>query len=205
LRGQNVKPFYYWIAVFIVVVVYLICRGIVTSRAGRSLVAIRDNSTAAAVMGVNLAVTKGIVFGLSAAMCALPGSLSAMRIGNVTPDSQLLTVGGAITLLVIMVVGGSGSLWGPIVGAVVYQFITEKTGDWNSADKIPGLFRPFFSWAKTSPGGGIFALALILLMFFAPFGIVGLWRTLSAKVVVVVPRPAGTGTLGGQESAPADT
>ena len=78
LRGQNVKPFYYWVGLVIVVVVYLVCRGVVKSRVGRSLVAIRDNSTAAAVMGVNLPLTKGIVFGLSAAMCALPGSLSAM-------------------------------------------------------------------------------------------------------------------------------
>ena len=81
LRGQNVKPFYFWVGAIIVLVVYLICRGVVKSRVGRSLVAIRDNSTAAAVMGVNLPVTKGIVFGLSAAMCALPGSLSAIRTG----------------------------------------------------------------------------------------------------------------------------
>ncbi|MEQ1703371.1 MAG: branched-chain amino acid ABC transporter permease, partial [Ilumatobacteraceae bacterium] len=112
LRGENVKPFYYWVGVVIVVIVYLICRGVVKSRMGRSLVAVRDNSTAAAVMGVNLAVTKGIVFGLSAAMCALPGCLSGMRTGNVTPDTQLLTVSGAIIFLVIMVVGGAGSLWG---------------------------------------------------------------------------------------------
>ena len=53
----------------IVIAVYLVCRGVVKSRVGRSLVAIRDNETAAAVMGVNLAVTKGLVFGISAA-CA---------------------------------------------------------------------------------------------------------------------------------------
>lgn len=195
LRGQNVKPLYYWVGLIIVVIVYLICRGVVKSRMGRSLVAVRDNSTAAAVMGVNLAVTKGIVFGLSAAMCALPGCLSAVRTGTVTPDTALLTVAGAITFLVIMVVGGAGSLWGPIIGAAVYQFITEKTGDWTEPDKIPGLFRPVFSWAKTAPGGGIFATALILLMFVAPLGIAGFWRQQSVRLVKVVPKPAGTATL----------
>lgn len=195
LRGQNVKPFYFWVGLIIVAIVYLICRGIVKSRVGRSLVAIRDNSTAAAVMGVNLAVTKGIVFGLSAAMCSLPGCLSAIRTGTVTPDTQLLTVAGAITFLVIMVVGGAGSLWGPIIGAVVYQFIVEKTGDWTEPDNIPSLLRPLFSWSKTAPGGGIFALALILLMFFAPFGIAGLWKVQTARLVRVVPKPAGTTTL----------
>ena len=66
---ENVKPFHYWIAMVIVVIVYLVCRGVVKSRAGRSLVAIRDNETAAAVMGVNLAGTKALVFGLSAGLC----------------------------------------------------------------------------------------------------------------------------------------
>ena len=204
LRGQNVKPFYYWVGLIIVLIVYLICRGVVKSRMGRSLVAVRDNSTAAAVMGVNLAATKGVVFGLSAAMCALPGSLSTMRTGTVTPDTALLTVSGGITFLVIMVVGGAGSLWGPIIGAAIYQFITERTGDWTEPDKIPGLFRPVFSWAKTSPGGGIFASALILLMFVAPLGVVGLWRKQSVRLVKVVPKPAGGATLSAPFVAPSE-
>lgn len=204
LRGQNVKPLYYWAGVVIVVVIYLTCRGLVKSRVGRSLVAIRDNSTAAAVMGVNLPVTKGLVFGLSAAMCSLPGCLTAIRTGTVTPDTALMTVAGSIVFLVIMVVGGSGSLWGPIIGAALYQFITEKTGDWTEPNKIPGLFRPIFGWSDTAPGSGIFALALILLMFVAPFGVVGLWKQLVVKIVTVVPRPAGTSSVPQTESAPAD-
>jgi len=199
LRGENVKPFFYWIAVVIVVVVYLVCRGVVKSRAGRSLVAIRDNETAAAVMGVNLASTKALVFGLSAALCSLPGCLSALRTGNVTPDSSNITVLGAITFLVIMVVGGAGSLWGPIVGSMLFVFITELTGDWTERSKVPAPLRPLFGWSHTAPGGGIFAVMLIVLMFVAPFGIVGMCKRLMARVVVVVPAPAGTGTI----SAPA--
>lgn len=194
LRGENVKPFYFWIAVVIVAIIYLICRGLVKSRVGRSLIAIRDNSTAAAVMGVNLALTKGMVFGLSAAMCALPGCLTAMK-GTVTPDTPLLTVAGAITFLIVMVVGGAGSLWGPIVGAVVFQFITEKTSNWVDPEEIPNVLRPIFSWSETAPAGGIFALALIALMFVAPLGLVGLWKRFVARVVTVIPRPAGSVTL----------
>lgn len=204
LRGQNVKPFYFWVGLLIVVFVYLVCRGIVKSRVGRSLIAIRDNSTAAAVMGVNLAVTKGIVFGLSAAMCALPGCLAAMRTGTVTPDTSLLTVSGAITLLIIMVVGGSGSLWGPIVGAVLFEFIVEFTGDWSDDQAIPGIVRPLFSWSEVSPAAGIFGLALVLLMFMAPLGVVGWCKQQVARVVAVTPKPAGSGTLAGTTSAPAE-
>ena len=195
LRGENVKPFYYWIAVLIVVIVYLICRGLVKSRVGRSLIAIRDNSTAAAVMGVNLALTKGIVFGLSAAMCALPGCLTAMK-GTVTPDTALLTVVGSITFLIVMVVGGAGTLWGPIIGAIVFQFITEKTGDWADPEEIPSILRPIFSWSDVAPAGGIFALTLIVLMFVAPLGLAGLWKRIIGRVVAVVPHPAGSTTLG---------
>ncbi len=204
LRGENVKPFLFWIAVTIVVVVYLVCRGVVKSRAGRSLVAIRDNETAAAVMGVNLASTKALAFGLSAALCSLPGCLSALRTGNVTPDSSNITVLGAITFLVIMVVGGAGSLWGPIVGAVLFVFITELTGDWTERAKVPALLRPIFGWSHTPPGSGIFAVALIVLMFVAPFGIVGMGKRVVAKFVTVVPAPAGTGTLAASASASAE-
>ncbi len=204
LRGENVKPFHYWIAMVIVVIVYLACRGVVKSRAGRSLVAIRDNETAAAVMGVNLASTKALAFGLSAALCSLPGCLSAIRTGNVTPDSTNLTVQGSITFLIVMVVGGAGSLWGPIIGSVLFVFITERTGDWSDPDAIPGVLRPFFSWSNTPPGTGIFAVILIVLMFVAPFGIVGMWRRFQARFVTVVPRPAGTGTIGEPVAAPAE-
>ncbi len=204
LRGENVKPFHYWIAMVIVVIVYLACRGVVKSRAGRSLVAIRDNETAAAVMGVNLASTKALAFGLSAALCSLPGCLSAIRTGNVTPDSTNLTVQGSITFLIVMVVGGAGSLWGPIIGSVLFVFITERTGDWSDPDAIPGVLRPFFSWSNTPPGTGIFSIILIVLMFVAPFGIVGMWRRFQARFVTVVPRPAGTGTIVEPVAAPAE-
>ena len=52
----------YWLAVIVVVLSYLVCRGVVKSRVGRSLIAIRDNETAAAVMGVDRARTKTLVY-----------------------------------------------------------------------------------------------------------------------------------------------
>jgi branched-chain amino acid transport system permease protein len=192
LRSIEAKtPFHYWIGAVMVVVVYVVCRGIVKSRAGRALIAVRDNETAAAVMGVNLVATKAFVFGISAGLCALPGSFTAIRIGQVTPDLANLTLIGAITFLIVMVIGGAGSLSGPVVGAVLYIAIVSKTGSWANDDSIPGVLRPVFAWAKTPPGTGLFALALIVLMFVAPRGIVGAWKQYSPRIVRVEPRPIG--------------
>jgi branched-chain amino acid transport system permease protein len=150
---------------------------------------------------VDIAVTKGLVFGISAGLCALPGCLSTIRTNNVVPDSGFILVLGAIVFLIVMVIGGAGSLWGPIAGAVLYVFIGAKTSDWSkNTSQIPGIIRPFLSWSKIPVGDGIFAVLLIALMFVAPFGIVGLCKRLAARVVRVVPKPAGSGA--GQLTAP---
>jgi ABC-type branched-subunit amino acid transport system permease subunit len=90
-----------------------------------------------------------------------------------------------------MVIGGAGSLWGPIIGAVAYTYITDKTGGWADDSAIPAPLRPFFEWSKVAPADGIFALLLITLMFVAPRGITGAWKQYSPRVVRVIPRPAG--------------
>lgn len=193
LRSIDAKtPFFYWIAVGVVAIVYVVSRGVVKSRAGRSMVAVRDNETAAAVMGVNLVQTKALVFGISAGLCALAGCVTSIRLGNISPANGSLTLLGAITFLIIMVIGGAGSLWGPVVGAVLYTFITSRTGQWADDDNIPALLRPFFGWSKTPPGTGIFAVALIALMFVAPRGVVGAFKQHIPRLVRVIPKPAGT-------------
>jgi branched-chain amino acid transport system permease protein len=187
-RGRAV--WMYWLAVIVMVVSYVVCRGIVKSRVGRSLVAIRDNETAAAVMGVNRARTKTIVFGLSAAMTAVAGALFSIGLNGVNPDLRLFTLIGSITFVVIMVIGGGATLWGPIVGAVVYVFVENRTRDWGTDSE--GLVGVLFGWLKSSPATFILAALLLVLMFVAPFGIVGLLKRLVAKVAVLVPGPAGT-------------
>ena len=108
------------------------------SRVGRSLIAIRDNETAAAVMGVNLARTKTLVFGVSAAMCALVGSLFAIGGNLASPGLRNFTLIGSITFVLVMVLGGAATLWGPIVGAIVYVYLettTREAGAASGADK----------------------------------------------------------------------
>jgi hypothetical protein len=94
-----------------------------------------------------------------------------------------------------MVIGGAGSLWGPVIGSVLYVFVTDRTGSWADDDSVPALLRPFFGWSKIPPGAGIFSVLLIALMFVAPLGLVGLWKRHSPRLVRVLPRPAGSGTV----------
>jgi branched-chain amino acid transport system permease protein len=186
LRGlEGRAKFNYWLALLMLVIAYLVCRGIVRSRAGRALVAIRDNETAAAVMGVNLALTKTMVFGFSASICALAGSLSTLRTGVASPDGLNLTLFGAIVFLVAMVIGGPGTLWGPIIGGGIYFWVDYYTRDWGSDGPLEFLF----SWSRTSPSTIIFAVALIGLMFVAPRGIAGFVKQHLPKYIRIVPPP----------------
>lgn len=191
LKGRDGRAvFAYWLAFLVLVVTYLVCRGIVKSRFGRSLVAIRDNETAAAVMGVNVTTVKVLVFGASAALCALAGVLATLRTGVVTPEGQYVTLLGSIVFLLIMVVGGAGTLWGPIVGGLVYVWLDNTTRGFGSdSDGVIGFL---FGWADQSPATLILGVALIVIMFAAPYGLVGLIKKIVTKFLVVVPRPAGS-------------
>lgn len=190
LKGREGRAvFMFWLAFVVVVVTYLVCRGIVKSRFGRALVAIRDNETAAAVMGVNLTTTKVLVFGVSASLCSLAGVLSTLKSGVITPDGQYVTLLGSIVFLLVMIVGGAGTLWGPIVGGVVYVWLDNTTRDIGTNDS--GVLGKLFGWADQSPATLILGCVLVFIMFAAPYGLVGLAKRGARKLVVVVPRPAG--------------
>ena len=194
LRGREGRAvFVYWLGIVLLVISYLVCRGIVKSRIGRSLVAIRDNETASAVMGVHRARTKTIVFGISAAMCSLGGSLAAIQGNLASADIRFVTLVGSITFLLIMVLGGAATLWGPFVGALTYVWIDARTREAGTSDE--GIINKIFTdWLnfETSPATFILAVIIIVVIFVAPFGLVGLLKRIARYFVVIVPKPAGT-------------
>lgn len=210
LRGREGRAvFMFWYAVVIVVIAYLVCRGIVKSRMGRSLIAMRDNETAAAVMGVNVAATKAVVFGISAALAALAGSVGTMRVNAIAPDYRTLTLLGSITFLLVMILGGAATLWGPILGSILYVYVENQTrsaGTGGGTGPIAWVQRTFFDWFTGSPATLILAAMLMIIIFVAPFGIVGLLRRVARALVVIVPTPAGSGVAPevGQVLGPAD-
>jgi branched-chain amino acid transport system permease protein len=167
----------FWLSLGIFLIVSLVASNLLRSRVGRSMIAIRDNETAAAVMGVDRAIVKTVVFGLSAAMAGVAGSLFAIKLTLVEPAIGFFTILGAITILVAMVIGGSASTWGPLVGALFYTYVNDWARTQGEERSIDGL------------AGVIFGVILILLARFAPFGIVGLLRKFRSRFVRVIPKP----------------
>jgi branched-chain amino acid transport system permease protein len=179
----------YWIALTLVIGSYLVVRNIVKSRIGRAMIAVRDNEVAASVMGVHVALVKTMAFGISAAMCGLAGSLFVLLQTQASPDLLYFTILGSIIFLVIMVLGGAASLAGPIVGAIVYYRLDDYTRSIEGKGYLPNWFKDFLH-DRPNLATIVFAALLILLMFVAPDGIVGLAKRIGRRVVRVGSAPA---------------
>ena len=146
------------------------------SRFGRALVAVRDNPVAATAAGVSLVRIKMMAFVVSAAMAGLAGALFAVQKTVVTPDD--FTADFSIFFLLMVVLGGAGRLWGPVVGAVVFFL-------------VPELLTALQSWRML-----IYGVALLLLMLYAPHGLVGAietgWKRLRTRLGLsnILPTPS---------------
>lgn len=113
----------YYLILFILLSLLLLYHNMVYSRIGRALRAIRNDAIAAEVMGVNLAFYKVLAFSLSAAMAGLAGALYAGYIRFISPDT--FTGGESINILIMMVIGGMGTIIGPILGAAGITYLLE--------------------------------------------------------------------------------
>jgi len=155
-----------WLYIFTVavaVVLYVIAWNIVRGRMGRAMMAIRDHAMAAEAMGINLAMVKTRAFALSAMYTGLAGSLGAIAVQFVAPDSFGVFV--SIFLFVGLIVGGVSSIGGTLIGAAFIEFVP------NLADKV----------SKAAPGA-VYGVILIAVMFLMPAGAGGflhaIWRRL---------------------------
>ena len=200
LEGRaDLVLWFFWLSLTILILVSILSAGLVRSRIGRSMVAVRDNETAAAVMGVNLFTVKTVVFGLSGAIAGVAGSLYALKLTLVDADVPLFGLFGSVTLLVALVVGGAAQNWGPFVGAMFYVFVNDFA---RSVGEDPsGSF--LFKWivdegTKLNGLGGVTCgVLLILFARFVPFGAVGTMRMWRSRVVQVIPRiPVPAGAVG---------
>jgi len=161
-------------------VMFVLMANLVRSRFGRSIVAVRDHEAAAASVGINLAAAKVTVFALSALYAGLAGSFSVL-INGLANTSRIETFTISIEFLVAVVIGGTATLLGPLVGAWVFVFLQDWT-------------QTAFDNEVASPA--IFGIALILLMYVLPDGLVGgakrLWGAVKRRPRHETLQPAPT-------------
>ena len=122
------------VALVLYVAVWLLLRG----RVGRALRAIRDSEVAAVASGIHLATYKTLAFGVSAFYAGVAGSLFALAIAYANPSSPD-PVQLSIFLLVGLVVGGLGSLWPLVFGAVFIQFLPDVSQEFSRAPGTPAI------------------------------------------------------------------
>jgi len=158
-----------WVYLFtlaIGVAAYWLAINLVGGRIGRAMRAVRDHQIAAEALGINLAMMKTRTFAVSALYTGVAGSLGAIAVAFVAPDS--FSVFLSITLFVGLVAGGAASIGGTIVGAIFIEFVP------NLADKV----------SKAAPGA-VYGVILIAAMFLMPQGAGGaiyqLWRKVVAR------------------------
>jgi branched-chain amino acid transport system permease protein len=133
---------------------FILANNLIRGRVGLALRAIRDQSLAAEATGIDVAKFKTRTFAVSAMFTGVAGSLGAIAVGFVAPDSFTLLL--SITLFVGLVVGGPVALAGPVFGAAFITFLP------NAAEQV----------SKAAPGA-IYGVVLIAFMFLLPSGIAG--------------------------------
>ncbi len=158
-------PFYY-VLLILLIGALLVTANLLRTPIGRAMIAIRDSEISAQSMGVNLGRTKIIVFGVSAAVTGLGGIMLAHKTTISAPDSYNILQ--SIALLLMIVVGGMGSIHGAVLGAAVVSVlptIISIIKDW-----FPSL-----QDIHTLPAG-VFGVVLIVFIVAEPTGIYGMWR-----------------------------
>ena len=148
------KPAYYYLVLASVVAAYLLCRALVHSRVGRALVALRENETLAVSVGIDGTHYLVLAAVISAGMAGFAGGLYAHYTRFVSPEVFLFTY--TVTMVIMVVAGGKGTLAGPVVGAVLFTV-------------LPEALRAMASWQWQML---LYGVLLIAVLFFLPRGIV---------------------------------
>jgi branched-chain amino acid transport system permease protein len=155
----------YYYCLVVMIILFWAANNMLGSRSGRAMMAIRDQPMAADTMGINTARYKTVTFGISAAYTGIAGALSASAIAFVAPDSFNFFL--SIKFLIVLVVGGVGSLVGSVVGGIFYVLVD------NSAQAISTFIKNDLGLQFDLSAYTIFGILLILLMYLMPQGIVG--------------------------------
>jgi len=164
--SEHYEPWYYLFLAILAGLVVLV-RNLERSRLGRQWMSLREDELAATAMGINPVRTKLMAFAIGAALCALAGVLWASKL-TTTAEPTTYDFSMSITVLVLLIVGGLGSLKGVLAGAgIVMGFdivLNKLTGAMGATGA--NVFLTPNNWKFL-----VFGLALVVMMRFKPLGI----------------------------------
>lgn len=169
--GTAAKVTYIWVALLVTIVCIVLMFMFIRSKYGRAIRAIRNDEIAASAAGINTSYYKVLTFSFSAFFAGVAGALYACANASLSTSSFSFTSGGILnsTFVVVMVVlGGMGSLTGSIFSAVIMYVLNYqiKNGAWVSA--LPGFLQGVFTYPML-----VYALVLVVIIIFRPKGIFG--------------------------------
>jgi branched-chain amino acid transport system permease protein len=149
------KPAFYLLVLAIAVTCYIIIARLVNSRAGRAMNALRENESLATSLGIDVTHYLVIAMVVSAAMAGMAGALYAHYIRIVDPDIFLFIY--TVTMVIMVITGGKGTLAGPIVGGVIFGSLPEVVRAM--------AIKPEVQWI-------VYGVLMVLIVYFLPRGIV---------------------------------
>ena len=152
----------YYLILFVLFGVLILYYNLVNSRIGRALRAIRNDYIAAQVMGIHIAFYRILAFAGGAALAGLTGALYSGYIRFISPDT--FTSGESINILIMMVIGGMGTIVGPIIGAVAITYLLET-------------MRVFAEYRLV-----IYGLLMFVVILYMPQGVAGMLESLWHRV-----------------------
>jgi branched-chain amino acid transport system permease protein len=161
------KAGYYYVALALLLFGLVVCWQIGRSRIGFYFRAIKGDPEAARALGINIFRQKMFAMAVSAFLMALAGGLMAQYVLFIDPDSVF---GGALSLMVclVAVLGGAGSLWGPVIGAAVLIPLSEYS-------------RTFLGSSGQGLDLLIYGLLIVVVSVYQPEGLVGLWSRVRGR------------------------
>lgn len=163
----------YWVALAFTVVVYLAARFLVRSRAGHVWEAIRENEPRVQVLGLAPYPFKLLSFVLASVIATTAGTVYVLLVGGANPGVTAATF--TLTLLVMVVLGGSGTLWGAVLGGALYTYLNTRLVSLSSSDLVDGL--PGVIRGPLSEPLFVLGAVFVVVVLFFPGGIAGLRDT----------------------------
>jgi branched-chain amino acid transport system permease protein len=161
----NLRP-WYWTALALVALVLFVNFRLRDSRLGRAWIAVREDEVAAASMGVPLVRTKLLAYATGAAFGGMSGAFLASFLNTVNADQFEFSF--SIFVLAMVILGGLGSIWGVVIGAVVLSFVNTRLIP-DVLNEVPSKVGLDFDLVEM--GFGIFGFVLVVMMVLRPQGI----------------------------------